>query len=180
MNKCIAVIEEEERKNREEIYDGDASLGRRALQLVIMKKQLEQMKIEIREMMIYQSPPELGALWTDVSEMMKDMGEQQKVLLKRKMQIDERMAARRKAKMKMYMEDLLYATFVGSLGLVVVLLFAYVSYDRKQRWPELEPAVLAKKREERKQEHLTWLRAQQERIQKEDEEFKRNEDKAKE
>jgi hypothetical protein len=47
MNKCIAVIEEEERKNREEIYEGDASLGRRALQLVIMKKQLEQMKVEL-------------------------------------------------------------------------------------------------------------------------------------
>ena len=68
MNKCMAVIEEEERKAREEIYEGDSSLGRRALQLVIMKKQLEQMKVELREMMVYQAPPELGALWTDVSE----------------------------------------------------------------------------------------------------------------
>ena len=34
MNKCVTVIEEEERKNREEIYEGEQSLGRRALQLV--------------------------------------------------------------------------------------------------------------------------------------------------
>jgi hypothetical protein len=65
MNKCIAVIEEEERKNREEIYEGNESLGRRALQLVIMKKQLEQMQTELREMLVYDSPPELGGLWTD-------------------------------------------------------------------------------------------------------------------
>jgi len=180
MNKCMAVIEEEERKNREEIYEGDASLGRRALQLVIMKKQLEQMKTELREMLVYDSPPELGALWTDVNEMMKDMGAQQKVLLTRKMREDARRAERRKAKIKHYMEELTYGLFAIVMALTVITMMTYVSYDRKQRWPELEPAVLAKKREERKQEHLTWLRAQQERIQKEDEEFKRNEDKAKE
>jgi hypothetical protein len=176
----MAVIEEEERKNREEIYEGDASLGRRALQLVIMKKQLEQMKTELREMLVYDSPPELGALWTDVNEMMKDMGAQQKVLLTRKMREDARRAERRKAKIKHYMEELTYGLFAIVMALTVITMMTYVSYDRKQRWPELEPAVLAKKREERKQEHLTWLRAQQERIQKEDEEFKRNEDKAKE
>ena len=98
MNKCVAVIEEEERKSREEIYHGDASLGRRALQLVIMKKQLEQMKVELREMMVYQAPPELGALWTDVSVMMDEMGKQQKVLIGRQMQKEAAQAKRRAAR----------------------------------------------------------------------------------
>jgi len=171
MNKCIAVIEEEERKNREEIYEGDASLGRRALQLVIMKKQLEQMQTELRELMVYQSPPELGGLWTDVEEMMKDMGTQQKVLLTRKMREDARKAERRKAKIKHYMEELSYGLFALVMGLTVVILMSYVSYDRKHRWPELEPDIVKQRQAERRKEHLIWLQAQEERIRKEDEEY---------
>ena len=171
MNKCIAVIEEEERKNREEIYEGDASLGRRALQLVIMKKQLEQMQVELRELMVYQSPPELGGLWTDVEEMMKDMGTQQKVLLTRKMREDARKAERRKAKIKHYMEELTYGIFALVMGLTVVIMMSWVSYDRRNRWPELEPDILKIRQAERRKEHLIWLQAQEERIKKEDEEY---------
>ena len=171
MNKCIAVIEEEERKNREEIYEGNESLGRRALQLVIMKKQLEQMQTELREMLVYDSPPELGGLWTDVSHMMKEMGGQQKILLTRKLREDARRAERRRAKIKHYMEELSYGLFALVMGLTVVIMMTYVSYDRKQRWPELEPDVLKIKQAERRKEHLIWLQAQEERIKKEDEEY---------
>jgi CHASE3 domain sensor protein len=171
MNKCIAVIEEEERKNREEIYEGNESLGRRALQLVIMKKQLEQMEVELREMLVYNAPPELGALWTDVSEMMESMGGQQKVLLTRKMREDQRAAERRRARIKHYMEELVWGGMAIFLGLVVVILMTWVSYDRKQRWPELEPTLVKKRQDERRQEHLIWLKAQEERIAKEDQEF---------
>jgi hypothetical protein len=171
MNKCIAVIEEEERKNREEIYEGDASLGRRALQLVIMKKQLEQMKVELREMMVYQAPPELGGLWSDVEEMMETMGGQQKVLLTRKMREDARAAERRRARIKHYMEELVWGGLAFVLAITVVLMMWYVSYDRKQRWPELEPDVVKQRQEQRRREHLIWLQAQQERIAKEDQEF---------
>ena len=168
MNKCIAVIEEEERKNREEIYEGEESLGRRALQLVIMKKQLEQMQTELREMLVYDSPPELGGLWTDVSEMMKEMGGQQKVLLTRKMRQDAANTARRKAKFKKIVEESTYLGMAFFLALIMVALMTYVSYDRKHRWPELEPAEIKKKQEKRREEHLIWLQAQHERIQRED------------
>ena len=171
MNKCIAVIEEEERKNREEIYDGDESLGRRALQLVIMKKQLEQMQVELREMLVYNSPPELGGLWSDVSEMMEKMGGQQKVLLTRKMREDARKAERRRAKIKHYIEELVWGGMAIFLGLLMVILMTWVSYDRKQRWPELEPDLVKQRQNERRQEHLIWLQAQEERIKKEDQEF---------
>ena len=79
--KCLAIMEEEERRAKTEVYTGDASLGKRALQRVLMKKQLEQMGTELREIMVYQSPPELGALYTEVEEMMKVMGKQQKALI---------------------------------------------------------------------------------------------------
>jgi len=171
MNKCIAVIEEEERKNREEIYEGSESLGRRALQLVIMKKQLEQMQTELREMLVYDSPPELGGLWTDVSEMMTAMGGQQKVLLTKKMRQDAAKAARRKAKFKKIVEESVYLGMAVFLALIMIIMMTYVSHERKQRWPELEPAELKKKQEKRSKEHLIWLQAQHERIQQEDQSY---------
>ena len=54
--KCIAVFEEEERRAKTEVYTGDDSIGKRALQRVLMRKQLQQMEIELREIMVYQSP----------------------------------------------------------------------------------------------------------------------------
>jgi len=175
MNKCIAVIEEEERKNREEIYEGEESLGRRALQLVIMKKQLEQMQTELREMLVYDSPPELGGLWTDVSEMMKEMGGQQKTLLTIKIRKDAAAAARRKARIKHYMEEITYAGLAIFLIFVLSLIMVYVSYDRKQRWPELEPAIIKAKQEERRKLKLLELQQYQEKVQRDDEEYNQKE-----
>jgi hypothetical protein len=172
MNKCMAVIEEEERKNREEIYEGEASLGRRALQLVIMKKQLEQMAVELREMMIFQAPPELGALWTDVSEMMKEMGGEQKILLTKKIREEARAAERRRQKIKMYMTELSYGGFIFVIAITMTLLMAYVSHDRKQRWPELEPEVIKQHQAERRRLHLLELQQYEEQLQKEDEELR--------
>lgn len=75
--KCMAVLEEEERRSREEVYTGEDSIGKRALQRVLLKKQLEAMGSELREIMVYNSPPELGALWTEVEAMMKKVGKEQ-------------------------------------------------------------------------------------------------------
>ena len=54
-----------------------------------MKKQLQQMSAELREIMVYQSPPELGALYTEVEEMMKIMGKQQSILIAEEMRREE-------------------------------------------------------------------------------------------
>ena len=150
MNKCMAVIEEEERKNREEIYEGEESLGRRALQLVIMKKQLEQMKVEIREMMIYNSPPELGALWTDVSEMMKEMGAQQKFLLTNKMRADEVIAKRRRARMKKLREEAIWGVLLLIGIFTTASLFIWVAYDRQQKYPQYGGGLFPRTEEERR------------------------------
>lgn len=75
--RCLAIFEEEERRSRTEVYHGEDSLGKRALMRVLLKKQLEAMGTELREIMVYQSPPELGALYTEVEEMMKKVGKEQ-------------------------------------------------------------------------------------------------------
>ena len=38
--KCQAIFEEEEKRAETEVYSGDASLGKRALQRVLMRKQI--------------------------------------------------------------------------------------------------------------------------------------------
>ena len=87
MAKCLAIFEEEE-KRAQEVYSGDDSVGKRALQRVLMRKKLEQMGVELRELMVYQSPPELGALYTDVNEMMEKISKEQKTAISKKMKQD--------------------------------------------------------------------------------------------
>lgn len=55
--------------NAKEVYKGDKSLGRRALERLKLRFQLDSMLAEVREQMIYNSLPELGDLWTRFEKM---------------------------------------------------------------------------------------------------------------
>ena len=74
--KCSAIFEEEE-KHDNEVYTGETSLGKRALQRVLMQSRLTAMQAELRELMVYNCPPELGDLYTRVEKMMERMKKQQ-------------------------------------------------------------------------------------------------------
>jgi hypothetical protein len=71
------------------------------------------------------------------------------------------------------MTELGYGGFVVAIALTMVILMAWVSHDRKQRWPELEPNIIAEKQKERKRIHLLELQELEQKQQKEDEELKR-------
>jgi hypothetical protein len=132
--KCLAVLEEEERRSATEVYTGGDSLAKRALKRVLMKKQLEQMGTELRELMIYQSPPELGALFTDVELMTKELGKQQKVLIAKQMQQDAIKAKRRKERMAKYQFEFVFGVGVLFIMLVMGAFFMYIAHDAQQRW----------------------------------------------
>jgi hypothetical protein len=51
------------------VYKGEESIGRRALRRIIITTRLDAMLAEIRETMVYRSPPELGSLWSKFEEM---------------------------------------------------------------------------------------------------------------
>jgi hypothetical protein len=132
--KCLAVLEEEERRSATEVYIGGDSLAKRALKRVLMKKQLEAMGTELRELMIYQSPPELGALFTDVEAMTKVLGAQQKVLIAKQMQADAAKAKRRKDRMAKYQFE-----FVLGVAIIIIIMFMggvfmYIAHDAQERW----------------------------------------------
>ena len=44
-------------------YKGEESVGRRALRKIIIEARVDSMMAELREMMVYSAPPELGSLW---------------------------------------------------------------------------------------------------------------------
>jgi len=140
--KCMAVFEEEERRAKTEVYTGDASLGKRALQRVLMKKQLEQMSIDLRELMVYQSPPELGALYTDVEAMMKQMGKEQSVLIAKQMQQQAIVERRRQARLKRLRDE--FITGVAVIIIIIVMggVFMYVAYDRQRKYPQYGDGLL--------------------------------------
>ena len=147
--KCLAIFEEEEKHSQHEIYQGDASLGKRALQRVLMRKQLEQMGTELREIMVYQSPPELGALHTEVEEMMKVMGAQQKVLVARQMREDHIRAVKRRRHL-----DAVWANAAWGIAAIVIacaigLMFAFVIQDRIKKYPQLGTDIIPRTERQR-------------------------------
>ena len=148
-HKCIAVFEEEEKRSKTEVYSGTDSIGKRALQRVLMKKQLEQMSVELRELMVYQSPPELGALHSEVEDMMKVVGKEQKALLVKQMQNEMLQAKRRKAKM----DKLKNEAIVGICILIIIFTFGFtmmwVAYDRSKKYPQYGNELFPKSEEQR-------------------------------
>ena len=150
--KCMAIFDEEERRAETEVYTGDASLGKRALQRVLMRKQLEQMSVDLRELMVYQSPPELGALYTEVEAMMKHMGATQRVLIAKQMQASHAAAVKRKKRI-----ELLWIEAMWGIGAIVAaaaigIAIAMVVEDRIKKYPHLGNGWVPKTEEQRRKE----------------------------
>jgi len=148
--KCMAVFAEEERRAKTEVYKGDDSLGKRALQRVLMRKQLQQMSIELRELMIYQSPPELGALYTEVEEMMKQLGAEQSTLISQQMKQQAIKDKRRKARINKIKQE--FATGIAILVIIICTggIFMWVVHDRQQKYPHLGTAWIPRNESEQR------------------------------
>ena len=65
LSKALLAEQMESKK----VYKGEESIGRRALRRIIITTRLDAMLAEIRETMVYRSPPELGSLWSKFEEM---------------------------------------------------------------------------------------------------------------
>ncbi len=97
--KCSAIFEEEE-KHALEVYTGETSLGKRALQRVLMQSRLTAMEAELRELMVYNCPPELGDLYTRVYAMMEKMKKEQAVAWAKKRVSDKIAAAKKRRRIE--------------------------------------------------------------------------------
>ena len=152
LNKCMAIFAEEERRSKTQVYQGDDSLGKRALQRVLMKKQLEQMGTELREIMVYQSPPELGALYTEVEEMMKVLGKEQNILVAQQMRRQARDDARRAAKMKRIRDEAIWGVMFVVIMFAFWFMIMWVAWDRQQKYPQYGNDIFPKSEKQRQRE----------------------------
>ena len=155
--KCVAVFDEEEKRATTEVYTGDASLGKRALQRVLMRKQLEQMGKDLRELMIYQSPPELGALYTEVSDMMKEMGETQKVLIAKQMREERIAQAKRKKRIDKLWEEAVWGIAAVAAAAAMGIGLALVVEDRIKKYPQYGDEWIPKTEEQRQRESVKQI-----------------------
>jgi len=69
-------IEEEEEKSRT-VYDPTGDQTEKAVQRVLALSQMEEMQVELREYMIYHTPPELKDLYTRVNKMIGTIANEQ-------------------------------------------------------------------------------------------------------
>ena len=74
--QLATLIREAEEKSRN-VYDPDANLMEAALQRVMAQQQMAELIVTVRETMVYQSPPEMGALYSKVFEMREIIQEEQ-------------------------------------------------------------------------------------------------------
>jgi hypothetical protein len=79
-----AHIRDSKEKARTVVFSDDVNLMEEALNRVLAQQEMERLVVQIRECMVYQSPPEMGALYSEVFSM-RDIiaGEQEKARKKR-------------------------------------------------------------------------------------------------
>ena len=137
MDKIEELFYEEEKKAKE-VYSGDVSLSRRALQRVLIRSRLEQMEVELRTQMIYHVPADLKDLWTRFQDMRGQIIQEQKVARLVKEKEDAIKAARRRKRMETLSMEI---SLIGGIILIIILMaifWTWLYHDKKKRWPELE------------------------------------------
>ena len=75
----IAKLLLKEQIEAKQVYKGDESVGKRALRRILINSRLDAIWAEVREMMVYKAPPELGALWSKFDEMRQEIIAEQEV-----------------------------------------------------------------------------------------------------
>ena len=113
-----------------EIYTGSESIGKRALNRVIIRARLDAMIAELRETMVYKAPPELGDLWTKYEAMWKqiiveqDEAHKRETAKLRQERLDRRRLLRKRKE---------YATWFGAILFVVMWFLAVLILIRESQ-----------------------------------------------
>lgn len=75
--EALAKIYVQSEAEAKEVYKGDLSLGRRALERIRLESKLNEMLAQVREQMVYNTPPELGSVWARFEKAWTDIQDEQ-------------------------------------------------------------------------------------------------------
>lgn len=120
----------DEEKSAKQVYKGELSVSRRALQRVLIRSRLDQLQAEIREEMVYNTPPELGDLWTRFEKMRDKVLAEQKVAKDQELRDIQKAEAKKRRMIREIKEQITYfgAVLFVTLWLVSVLVMIRMSH----------------------------------------------------
>lgn len=75
--EALAALYVQSEAASKEVYRGDLSLGRRALERIRLESKLNEMLAQVREQMVYNTPPELGSVWSRFEKAWTDIQNEQ-------------------------------------------------------------------------------------------------------
>ena len=126
-------IREEEEKSKT-VYDPSQNIMESALNRELAKTQFEKLAKEIREIMVYQSPPELGNLYTRVNKMRVQIIEEQEQARLAQEQKQREVEWQRRRVIEAIQDKAIYVGACLVFVLYLILFFSLLIMDRKVRW----------------------------------------------
>jgi hypothetical protein len=127
-DRLEALFWEQEREAKK-VQAAGTSLKRMALQRIMVRNKLLAMQVELREQMVYHSPPELGALWSQFEEMREQIEEEQRVA--REKQAREDMALQREH--EALMEEIRVKSMDAAIALVGLIFLGLILWQVKNQ-----------------------------------------------
>ena len=103
------------------VYKGTDSIGRRALRRIIIEARLNTMMSDLREMMVYQAPPELGSLWSKYETTVERIYKQQEIARIEELRMAQIAAAKRRRMIAKFRENV---TWFGAVLFVTIWLIS--------------------------------------------------------
>ena len=91
-------VHEEELKAKK-VRDPELSLNQEAFNRILAQKEMYRLEVELREMLVYQAPPQLGAVWSEF-EVMRDRIKAERAEAQRQELMKQQAAAWRRASIK--------------------------------------------------------------------------------
>jgi cytochrome c-type biogenesis protein CcmH/NrfG len=91
-------------------------------------------------------------LYTEVEEMMKQMGKEQAVLITKQMQQQAIQDRRRQVRLKKLKQEFIIGVFIVLMIFVMGGMFMYVAYDRQQKYPQYGSGLFPKSEKQRQRE----------------------------
>lgn len=114
-------VHEEELKAKKS-RDPELSLNQEAFNRVLAQKEMLKLETELREMLVYQAPPQLGAVWTEF-EVMREKVKEERAEVQRQEYQKQQAAKWRRARVKRQIQNQLTSIFAV---LFVILWFLSV------------------------------------------------------
>jgi hypothetical protein len=128
--QLAAHIREEEEKSLT-VYDPEQNHMEAALKRVMAQQEMDSLVVQIRECMVYQSPPEMGALYSEVFSMKDKIEEEQTQARLKQEAIKRRELWQRKEEERNFQLKVAYLVTTSIFLLYLWLWLLFVSHWKK-------------------------------------------------